>query len=66
MGAEEHGKGTSSLVAMGYQVRQCQSNTCPVVFAARLFFKRKIYQTPEKVVTVIKFVATEVEKSLLH
>ena len=65
MGAEEYGMGTSSLVAMGcIMVRQCHSNTCPVgVCRSRRSFARKIYRTPEKVVNLFRFAATEVERN---
>ena len=66
MGAEEYGMGTSSLVAMGcIMVRQCHSNTCPVgVCSQDLSLRKKFTGTPEKVVNLFKFVATEVREIL--
>ena len=64
MGAEEYGLGTSSLVAMGcIMVRQCHSNTCPVGFVVvDEKLREKFTGTPEKVVNLFTFVATEVRK----
>jgi glutamate synthase (NADPH) large chain len=64
MGAEEYGMGTSSLVAMGcIMVRQCHSNTCPVgVCSQDKSLREKFTGTPEKVVNLFKFVATEVRE----
>ena len=66
MGAEEYGMGTSSLVAMGcIMVRQCHSNTCPVgVCSQDTSLREKFTGTPEKVVNLFKFVATEVREIL--
>ena len=66
MGAEEYGMGTSSLVAMGcIMVRQCHSNTCPVgVCSQDPSLREKFTGTPEKVVNLFKFVATEVREIL--
>ena len=66
MGAEEYGMGTSSLVAMGcIMVRQCHSNTCPVgVCSQDSSLRKKFTGTPEKVVNLFKFVATEVREIL--
>ena len=66
MGAEEYGLGTSSLVAMGcIMVRQCHSNTCPVgVCSQDQELRKKFTGTPEKVVNLFKFVATEVREIL--
>ena len=66
MGAEEYGLGTSSLVAMGcIMVRQCHSNTCPVgVCSQDSSLREKFTGTPEKVVNLFKFVATEVREIL--
>ena len=66
MGAEEYGMGTSSLVAMGcIMVRQCHSNTCPVgVCSQDKNLREKFTGTPEKVVNLFTFVATEVREIL--
>ena len=66
MGAEEYGLGTSSLVAMGcIMVRQCHSNTCPVgVCSQDKSLREKFNGTPEKVVNLFTFVATEVREIL--
>ncbi len=66
MGAEEYGMGTSSLVAMGcIMVRQCHSNTCPVgVCSQDTSLREKFTGTPEKVVNLFKFVASEVREIL--
>ena len=66
MGAEEYGLGTSSLVAMGcIMVRQCHSNTCPVgVCSQDKELRKKFTGTPEKVVNLFTFVATEVREIL--
>ena len=66
MGAEEYGMGTSSLVAMGcIMVRQCHSNTCPVgVCSQDEKLREKFNGTPEKVVNLFNFVATEVREIL--
>ena len=66
MGAEEYGMGTSSLVAMGcIMVRQCHSNTCPVgVCSQDKALREKFNGTPEKVVNLFTFVATEVREIL--
>ena len=66
MGAEEYGMGTSSLVAMGcIMVRQCHSNTCPVgVCSQDKALREKFTGTPEKIVNLFTFVATEVREIL--
>ncbi len=66
MGAEEYGMGTSSLVAMGcIMVRQCHSNTCPVgVCSQDASLREKFTGTPEKVVNLFRFIATEVREIL--
>ena len=66
MGAEEYGMGTSSLVAMGcIMVRQCHSKTCPVgVCSQDKALREKFTGTPEKVVNLFNFVATEVREIL--
>jgi glutamate synthase (NADPH/NADH) large chain len=66
MGAEEYGMGTSSLVAMGcIMVRQCHSNTCPVgVCSQDKKLREKFIGTPERVVNLFTFVATEVREIL--
>ncbi len=66
MGAEEYGLGTSSLVAMGcIMVRQCHSNTCPVgVCSQDKTLREKFSGTPEKIVNLFTFVATEVREIL--
>ena len=66
MGAEEFGLGTSSLVAMGcIMVRQCHSNTCPVgVCSQDKALRDKFSGTPEKIVNLFTFVATEVREIL--
>ena len=58
--------GTSSLVAMGcIMVRQCHSNTCPVgVCSQDEALREKFTGTPEKVVNLFKFAATEVREIL--
>ncbi len=58
--------GTSSLVAMGcIMVRQCHSNTCPVgVCSQDTSLREKFTGTPEKVVNLFKFVASEVREIL--
>ena len=68
MGAEEYGMGTSSLVAMGcIMVRQCHSNTCPVgVCSQDPSLREKFTGTPEKVVNLFKFVATEVRETFVY
>ncbi len=66
LGAEEYGIGTASLVAMGcLMVRQCHSNTCPVgVCTQDEKLIEKFNGTPEKVVNLFSFVATEVREIL--
>jgi glutamate synthase (NADPH) large chain len=66
MGAEEFGIGTTSLVAMGcIMVRQCHSNTCPVgVCTQDENLRKKFTGTPEKVVNLFTFIATEVREIL--
>ena len=68
MGAEEYGMGTSSLVAMGcIMVRQCHSNTCPVgVCSQDKSLREKFSGTPEKVVNLFTFVASEVREILAY
>ncbi len=66
MGAEEYGVATTSLVAMGcIMVRQCHSNTCPVgVCTQDEKLREKFTGTPDKVVNLFKFIATEVRQIL--
>ena len=66
MGAEEYGMGTSSLVAMGcIMVRQCHSNTCPVgVCTQDEKLREKFNGTPDKVVNLFTFIASEVREIL--
>jgi len=66
MGAEEYGVATTSLVAMGcIMVRQCHSNTCPVgVCTQDEKLREKFTGTPDKVVNLFKFIATEVREIL--
>ena len=66
MGAEEFGIATTALVAMGcIMVRQCHSNTCPVgVCTQDEELRKKFSGTPEKVVNLFSFVATEVREIL--
>ena len=66
MGAEEFGVATTSLVAMGcIMVRQCHSNTCPVgVCTQDEKLREKFSGTPDKVVNLFKFIATEVREIL--
>ena len=66
LGAEEFGIGTLSLVALGcIMVRQCHSNTCPVgVCTQREDLRAKYVGTPEKVVSLMSFIAEEVREIL--
>jgi glutamate synthase (NADPH) large chain len=66
LGAEEFGIGTASLVAMGcIMVRQCHSNTCPVgVCTQDERLRAKFTGSPEKVVTLMSFIAEEVRDIL--
>ena len=66
MGAEEYGVATTALVAMGcIMVRQCHSNTCPVgVCTQDEKLREKFTGTPDKVVNLFKFIATEVREIL--
>ena len=66
MGAEEYGVATTALVAMGcIMVRQCHSNTCPVgVCTQDEKLREKFTGTPEKVVNLFRFIATEVREIL--
>ncbi len=66
MGAEEYGVATTSLVAMGcIMVRQCHSNTCPVgVCTQDEKLREKFTGTPDKVVNLFKFIASEVREIL--
>ena len=66
MGAEEFGVATTALVAMGcIMVRQCHSNTCPVgVCTQDDKLREKFTGTPEKVVNLFTFIATEVREIL--
>ncbi len=68
LGAEEYGIGTASLIAMGcLMVRQCHSNTCPVgVCTQDPKLLEKFNGTPEKVVNLFSFIATEVREILAH
>ena len=66
LGAEEFGIGTASLVAMGcIMVRQCHSNTCPVgVCTQDPALRERFTGTPEKVIHLMDFIATEVREIL--
>ncbi len=66
MGAEEYGVATTALVAMGcIMVRQCHSNTCPVgVCTQDEKLRQKFSGTPDKIVNLFKFIATEVREIL--
>jgi glutamate synthase (NADPH/NADH) large chain len=66
MGAEEYGVATTALVAMGcIMVRQCHSNTCPVgVCTQDEKLREKFTGTPDKVVNLFTFIATEVREIL--
>ncbi len=66
MGAEEYGVATTALVAMGcIMVRQCHSNTCPVgVCTQDEKLREKFSGTPEKIVNLFTFIATEVREIL--
>ena len=66
MGAEEFGVATTALVAMGcIMVRQCHSNTCPVgVCTQDEKLREKFSGTPDKVVNLFTFIATEVREIL--
>ena len=66
MGAEEFGVATTALVAMGcIMVRQCHSNTCPVgVCTQDEKLREKFIGTPDKVVNLFTFIASEVREIL--
>ena len=66
LGAEEFGIGTLSLVAMGcIMVRQCHSNTCPVVVCTQdERLRDKFTGSPEKVINLMTFIAEEVRDIL--
>ncbi len=66
LGAEEYGIGTLSLVAMGcIMVRQCHSNTCPVgVCVQDPRLREKFTGTPEKVISLMTFIAEDVREIL--
>jgi len=66
LGAEEFGIGTAALVAMGcIMVRQCHSNTCPVgVCTQAPDLRQKFSGTPEKVVSLMGFIAEDVREIL--
>ena len=66
MGAEEYGVATTALVAMGcIMVRQCHSNTCPVgVCTQDDKLREKFTGTPEKVINLFTFIASEVREIL--
>ena len=66
MGAEEFGVATTALVAMGcIMVRQCHSNTCPVgVCTQDEKLREKFVGTPDKVVNLFTFIASEVREIL--
>jgi len=66
MGAEEFGVATTALVAMGcIMVRQCHSNTCPVgVCTQDEKLREKFAGTPDKVVNLFTFIASEVREIL--
>ncbi len=66
MGAEEYGVATTALVAMGcIMVRQCHSNTCPVgVCTQDKKLREKFTGTPDKIVNLFTFIASEVREIL--
>ena len=66
MGAEEFGVATTALVAMGcIMVRQCHSNTCPVgVCTQDEKLREKFTGTPDKIVNLFTFIASEVREIL--
>ncbi|PDH19021.1 MAG: glutamate synthase large subunit [Pelagibacterales bacterium MED-G44] len=66
MGAEEYGVATTALVAMGcIMVRQCHSNTCPVgVCTQDEKLREKFNGTPDKIVNLFTFIASEVREIL--
>ncbi len=66
MGAEEYGVATTALVAMGcIMVRQCHSNTCPVgVCTQDEELREKFTGTPDKIVNLFTFIASEVREIL--
>ena len=66
MGAEEYGVATTALVAMGcIMVRQCHSNTCPVgVCTQDEKLREKFTGTPDKIVNLFTFIASEVREIL--
>jgi len=66
MGAEEYGVATTALVAMGcIMVRQCHSNTCPVgVCTQDEKLRQKFTGTPDKIVNLFSFIASEVREIL--
>ncbi len=66
MGAEEYGVATTALVAMGcIMVRQCHSNTCPVgVCTQDEKLREKFTGTPDKIVNLFSFIASEVREIL--
>ncbi len=66
MGAEEYGVATTALVAMGcIMVRQCHSNTCPVgVCTQDEKLRQKFTGSPEKIVNLFSFIASEVREIL--
>ena len=66
MGAEEYGVATTALVAMGcIMVRQCHSNTCPVgVCTQDEKLREKFTGTPNKIVNLFTFIASEVREIL--
>jgi glutamate synthase (NADPH/NADH) large chain len=66
MGAEEYGVATTALVAMGcIMVRQCHSNTCPVgVCTQDDKLREKFTGTPDKIVNLFTFIASEVREIL--
>jgi glutamate synthase (NADPH/NADH) large chain len=68
MGAEEYGVATTALVAMGcIMVRQCHSNTCPVgVCTQDEKLREKFSGTPDKIVNLFTFIATEVREILAN
>ena len=66
MGAEEYGVATTALVAMGcIMVRQCHSNTCPVgVCTQDEKLRERFTGTPDKIVNLFSFIASEVREIL--
>ena len=66
LGAEEYGFATMALVAEGcIMMRKCHLDTCPVGIATQNPKLRKHYRgTPEDVVRLMTFIATEVRETM--